>query len=96
MAQALMSKRMSPAHYWLCRAILLMDKLPIPHRYYVLHRMGDPPKAHTGKAQGPFWSCKPGHRGTQFLIDRKWLFRFAHEYEFRVTVKRSNGQGSSS
>ena len=81
-----MSKRMSPVHYWLCRAILLLDKVKLPMKWVQYH---PPPR----KA---FWRWTKGVFGTNVLITRNWFFRFAREYEYRLAVKRSNGQERSS
>lgn len=80
-----MSKRMSPAHYWLCRAILLLDRFALPMkmiRYY------PPPREEKWIRTHIF--------GTNILIVRGWFFLFAKEYEYRQAVKRSNGQGQGS
>lgn len=77
-----MTKRMSPAHYWLCRAILVLDRLPIPMRFKQLRPY----------ESGWKWRWKPGIFGIQVLVNRGWLFRFAKEYEYRQAVKRSDGQ----
>lgn len=80
-----MNKRMSPAHYWLCRAILLLDKVRLPmkwHQYW-------PPTDKT-----TYWKWTKGVFGTNILIARGWFDLFYHEYGYRQAqkeVKRSNG-----
>lgn len=78
-----MNKRMSPAHYWLCRAILILDKVRLPMKvtqYYPL-----PVRR--------YWMLVPVF-GTNILIKRGWFDLFYHEYGYRRAqkeVKRSNG-----
>lgn len=79
-----MNKRMSPAHYHLCRAILFLDKLPVPMRFKQLRPYRD----------GWQWTWRPGVFGTTMLVNRGWLFRFADEYAYRLKLKRSNGKGT--
>jgi hypothetical protein len=73
---------MSPAHYWLCRAILLLDRIPLPMKMIRYH---PPPR------QERWILCHIF--GTNILIVREWFFRFAKEYEYRQAVKRSNEEG---
>lgn len=82
-----MNKRMSPAHYWLCRAILLLDKVALPMK---VHHLWPPPERE-------YWMLVHVF-GTNILVARKWFDLFYHEHGYRQAqreVKRSNGQMDS-
>lgn len=72
---------MSPAQYWLCRAILLLDKVALPMK--VIHLYPPP--------QREEWRLVKLY-GTNILVQREWFHLFAKEYTLRQAVKRSNGQ----
>lgn len=76
-----MNKRMSPAHYWLCRTILLLDKVPLPMKTIRLRPL----------PQKEQWRMVKFY-GTNILVVRNWFHLFAFEHTFRQAVKRSNGQ----
>lgn len=81
-----MSKRMSPAHYWLCRAILLLDKISLPMKWHQYWPPTDRPT---------YWKWTKGVFGTNVLVTRNWLDLYVIEWAYRRhlrEVKRSNGQ----
>lgn len=87
---------MGRVHYWVCRSILLLDRIPRYGRLYkvnmtVLRAGGD-----WLKCLIPEWRyMKRGYWGMNLLNRFGWLDLFIMESEYRHALKESHESGRS-
>lgn len=76
-------KRMGRVHYWVCRSILLLDRIPRYGRFY--EAISTNGRVLWSEAKWKFW--RRGFWGINILDRVGWLDLFIMESEYRHALK---------